>query len=115
MMLSIATAVLIGFKISLVFEAGVKKEMERYHYGWFCYLSVTSGKDTERTGLLPYYAGDFRSRLTHEEIMEIKNIVDELLEMEEDEYVEDDPPVESEPDAGNDDGDIFSIDTGDTS
>lgn len=114
MTLSIVTAVLIGLKISLVFEAGMKKELDRYYYGWFCYLSVTSGKDTEKTGILPYYAGNFRNQLTNEEIMEIKNIVDELLEMEEDEDVEYDPPVEPDPGTDSHD-DIFYIDAGNTS
>jgi len=84
-MLSFVIASLIGFRLSLVFEAGIKTEMDKYHYSWFCYLSITSGKLSDSKG----FYGDqrvFDNRyLTNQEIMEIRNIIDELLEMEEDE------------------------------
>ncbi len=89
-MLGIVTLTLVSFSMSLVFEGGMKKEMDKFHYGWFCYLSITSGKSGQRRPEL-FHTRYASSYLSNEEVMEIKNIVDEMLEMEED---EDDVPIE---------------------
>jgi hypothetical protein len=85
-MLGITTAFLVSFNISLVFEGGLNRELDRYHYSWHCYLSVTAGKGEKRYEDPAYFFPTDNKYLTSREIMEIKNIVDDLLEMEEDEH-----------------------------
>ena len=115
MPLSIVSVFLIGFNVALVFEGVLKKENEREHFGWFCYLSVTSGKKDFKRLRFPDHGMDERRYLTSQEIMEIRNIVDEMLEMEEDE----DESYSSETVPGNDAGgegdDNASADDGNTS
>jgi hypothetical protein len=111
MSLSIVSLFLVGFNVSLVFEAALKKENEREHYSWFCYVSVTSGKKDLKSPGFPDYGSSERRYLTNQEMMEIRNVIDEMLEMEEEEDEIDSPEIEPENISGSEGDDNVPVDT----
>lgn len=67
-------------------EMNIVKEMDNYHYGWFCQLSVDFG-GTKNTPRSDYYRFEKFENifLSSEEMDEIRNQINYLLEEEEEE------------------------------
>ncbi len=111
-----ASSLLIGFRLALIFETSMKRERERHHVSWFCMLSISSFDMRKRFQDIPFiFAETRRSYLTNMEVLEIKNVVDEMLEMEEEDDEDDNSPAEHGAGSDEDDRHIISVDGSDTS
>jgi len=72
------------FIVLLNFEFRLVREMERTHYGWYCFLSFNVNKQTT---LKPggYFDREFKNVfISSEKIEEIRDQVSDILEREDD-------------------------------
>lgn len=59
--------------------------MGRYHYGWFCFLTLdTFSKETAKTSRTAHFKSFENIFITSEEMDEIRNRINYLLEEEDD-------------------------------
>jgi len=77
------------FCLQIIFstEMRITKELEHYHYGWFCHLSFDSGRMESSKNRIPYLQDEKFENIfiSSEEMDEIRDQINYMLEEEEEE------------------------------